>query len=67
VPLAKWFEGPMKNKLSQFLLNKELIVDQGIFNHEEVLKLFNQGLKPNRDTIWAILQFQIWYFEHFIK
>jgi len=67
VPLAKWFEGPMKNKLSQFLLNKELIVDQGIFNHEEVLKLFNQGLKPNRDTIWAILQFQIWYFEHFLK
>jgi asparagine synthase (glutamine-hydrolysing) len=65
VPLTTWFEGPLKNKLKKLLLNKDLLVDQGLFNFDEVSKLFQQGIKANRDTIWAILQFQIWYFEHF--
>lgn len=62
VPLANWFQGPLKSKLNKYLLNKTLIQDQGIFSFKEVTNLFTTNIPANRDTIWALLQFQIWYF-----
>ncbi|MBL4705310.1 MAG: asparagine synthase (glutamine-hydrolyzing) [Flavobacteriales bacterium] len=67
VPLTRWFEGPLESRLNDLLLNKELIEDQGIFYYDSILTLFDEGIKVNRDTIWALYQFQVWYFQHFIS
>ena len=62
VPLVSWFQGPLQTKLQKYVLNKNLIQEQGIFSFDEINNLFASGLSTNRDTIWALLQFQIWYF-----
>lgn len=64
VPLSQWFEGPLKSKIDTLLLDRERINDQGIFNFEAVHSICRES-KRNRDTIWALLQFQIWYFGHY--
>jgi len=62
VPLVSWYQGPLESKIQKYVLNKNLIHDQGIFSFEEIKHLFARGISTNRDTIWALLQFQIWYF-----
>jgi len=64
VPLERWFKGPLKSTINELLLNKELIEDQGIFNYSAISDLFSKNMGSNQDTIWALLQFQIWYSQH---
>ena len=64
VPLERWFNGPLKSTINQLLLNKETIEDQGIFNYTAISDLFSKNIGRNQDTIWALLQFQIWHSQH---
>ncbi len=62
VPLTKWFHGPLDGKITNYLLNRDMIEDQGLFHFQTLQKICSDR-KTNRDTIWALLQFQNWYFK----
>ena len=64
VPLVKWFKGPLQTNLINLLLDRERIEEQGIFQFDAISSLFKQNLSQNQDTIWALLQFQLWYYRH---
>jgi asparagine synthase (glutamine-hydrolysing) len=65
VPLLKWLRKEMKTVISEDLLSKKRIEEQGIFNYKEVEKLSakllsnNPGDVPSR--IWGLVVFQWWF------
>ncbi len=63
VPLNDWLQGPLKDKVDK-VLNKEIIMDQGIINYEKVNSLISQSRSSNPGNspylIWSLLVFQNW-------
>lgn len=65
VPLLKWFRNEMRSLITQDLLGKEFIEDQGIFNYHEIDKLKTRLFSSNpadvHAQIWALTVFQWWW------
>lgn len=63
VPVDSWFKNELRNEISS-LLSKELIIEQGIFNYEEVKKLLDEHLdekENHKGKLWNLFVFQKWY------
>ncbi len=65
VPLLKWLRREMKSLITDDLLSKSLIEEQGIFNYPEIAKLKKQLFSSNpgdvHARIWALVVFQWWW------
>lgn len=65
VPLQRWLNGALKESLLKPLLNNEYLINQAIFDPEEIkillkkLACTNPGDSPMQ--VWAILVFQHWW------
>jgi asparagine synthase (glutamine-hydrolysing) len=68
VPLLKWMKRELKPLITDDLLNKRFIEEQGIFDHVGVEKLKQQLFSTNpgdsHARIWALLVFQYWWKKH---
>ncbi|WP_372739340.1 XrtA/PEP-CTERM system amidotransferase [Neptunomonas sp.] len=59
VPLAKWFRGPLKEKVTESLLNGH-IKESGLFNLDFIKNVIEQHQSGKRDysvIIWTLLMF----------
>jgi asparagine synthase (glutamine-hydrolysing) len=65
VPLLKWFRKELKSWITDDLLSKKRIEEQGIFNYTEIEKLKKQLLSSNpgdvHARIWGLIVFQTWW------
>lgn len=65
VPLLKWFRKEMKSLITEDLLSKRLIEEQGIFHYPEIEKLKSRLFSNNpgdvHARIWGLVVFQWWY------
>lgn len=60
VPLASWFRGPLRERVSTALLGNTL-ADTGIFDMEFIKKMLDQHQSGRRDysaSIWTLLMFE---------
>ena len=60
VPLAKWFRGPLKDRLRNSVAQGRL-VDSGLFQPEYLEQLVNQhqsGLRDHSTILWALMMFE---------
>lgn len=60
VPLAKWFRGPLKDRLRNSLLAGGL-ADTGLFDADYLTRLVNEHQRGQRDhsaPLWTLLMFQ---------
>ncbi|OUS11275.1 asparagine synthetase B [Gammaproteobacteria bacterium 53_120_T64] len=61
IPLARWFRGPLKEKLRASIINGGL-AETGLFNQNYLEKLFDQHQSGQRDhsaALWACLMFNL--------
>lgn len=68
IPLSLWIRNELK-ELCEYLLSKDKIESQGIFNYEYIhqLKSEHYSMKKNhRKELWNLMVFQTWY-EHYNK
>jgi asparagine synthase (glutamine-hydrolysing) len=59
VPLASWFRGPLKEKVRNNLLSREML-DSGLFNQRYLETLVNHhqsGVRDYSASIWTLLMF----------
>jgi asparagine synthase (glutamine-hydrolysing) len=65
VPLLKWFKTDLNSMITNDLLKDEFIIEQGIFNQEEIKKLkaqlFSNSPNDAVEKVWAIIVFQWWW------
>jgi asparagine synthase (glutamine-hydrolysing) len=65
VPLLKWFQTDLKSLITDDLLSEELILEQNIFNYEEIKSLQRQLFSNNPGDaaarVWGLLVFQYWW------
>jgi asparagine synthase (glutamine-hydrolysing) len=65
VPLLKWFRKEMKSLITEDLLAKKKIEEQGIFHYPEIEKLKQQLFSYNpgdvHARIWGLVVFQWWW------
>jgi asparagine synthase (glutamine-hydrolysing) len=65
VPLLKWFRKELKSWITDDLLSRKRIEDQGIFNYTEIDKLKKQLFSSNpgdvHARIWGLIVFQTWW------
>jgi len=68
VPLQMWFKKDLKYLINDVILSEEFILNQGVFNYDEILKLKQKLNTPNpQDSpskMWAIIVFQKWWTKH---
>ncbi len=60
VPLARWFRGPLKNRVQEAILGSRL-ADTGWFERrylEELVRDHNNGSRDYSASIWTILMFE---------
>ena len=60
VPLARWFRGPLKERVQESILGSRL-ADTGWFNHnylQELVRDHNNGSRDYSASIWTILMFE---------
>jgi asparagine synthase (glutamine-hydrolysing) len=60
VPLAKWFRGPLRNRVNDTLVNGGL-ADCGLFNRDEMKRIVDKhssGQQEHSALIWALLMFE---------
>jgi len=60
VPLAKWFRGPLRQKLREALLGAEL-ADTALFNRrylEHLVEAHQSGVRDYSAPLWTLLMFQ---------
>ncbi len=60
IPLAQWFRGPLKEKVSQGLLSTHMS-QSGIFNSKTLHWLINShmdGTRDNSASLWTLLMFE---------
>lgn len=63
VPIGEWMRKEFKDEIC-YLLSKEFLTSQKIFNVEYVIELLNEHMerkKDNSSKIWTIYVFQKWY------
>jgi len=61
VPLAKWFRGPLRQRLRQDLLESGGLAATGMFNQEYLTRLVDEhqsGLRDHSAPLWTLLMFQ---------
>jgi len=64
VPLNNWFQGPLHGYLKEQLLDNETVNE--FFGEEYVTTLLKRQKRHNCSLqLWAILNFKIWYEQHF--
>jgi asparagine synthase (glutamine-hydrolysing) len=65
VPLLKWLRHEMKSLISEDLLSRSRIEEEGVFHYPEVdrlkRKLFSRNPGDTPARIWALLVFQWWF------
>lgn len=65
VPLLKWFQTDLKDKLLNYYLNEDFIKSQNIFNVDNInqlkKKLFSGNPGDVQYHLWAVLVFQNWW------
>jgi len=60
VPLAKWFRGPLKQRVRDSLLGSSM-ADSGYFNNDYLAKLVSQheqGVRDHSAALWSLLMFE---------
>jgi len=60
VPLARWFRGPLKERINQTLLEGGL-AGSGLFDRDEMRRIVNQHMSGQREhsaLIWALLMYE---------
>lgn len=69
MPLQQFLRGIFFNKIENEYLNKEYIIEQGLFNVNETERIKNQLYSSNVGDIparlWALVVFQHWYKKHY--
>lgn len=69
VPLLDWLRKGLKTDLEQCVFDRNLLADQGIFDHQEVNglkgKLFSMNPGDSPAKVWALYVFQKWYLKNF--
>jgi len=65
VPLLKWFRTELKSMIINDLLDEDFIIEQNIFNLDEINKLkkrlFSNNTKDIHAQIWGLIVFQYWW------
>ncbi len=65
VPLLRWFRTEMKSTITEDLLGRKRIEEQGIFHYPEIEKLKKRLFSTNpgdvHARIWALVVFQQWW------
>jgi len=65
VPLLKWFRKELRSLIENNLLEDKFILEQGIFDPEEIQKLKKQLFSNNpgdiHARIWGLIVFQSWW------
>ena len=65
VPLLKWFRKEMRSLITDELLSRQRVEEQGIFDYTEVerlkKKLFSNNPGDVHARIWALIVFQWWF------
>lgn len=59
VPLARWFRGPLRERVRSSLLKGQL-ADSGMFEHATVLRLIEQhesGVRDHSTPLWTLLMY----------
>lgn len=68
VPLLRWFRTEMKSTITEDLLGRKRIEEQGIFHYPEIEKLKKQLFSSNpgdvHARIWGLVVFQQWWKNH---
>jgi len=60
VPLARWFRGPLKQRVRDAVLGERL-ADSGYFNATTLRRLVEQhesGLRDHSAPLWSLLMFE---------
>ncbi|WP_341676071.1 XrtA/PEP-CTERM system amidotransferase [Niveibacterium sp. SC-1] len=60
VPLARWFRGPLKQRVREAVLGDRL-ADSGFFNPGELRRMVDQhqsGIKDHSAPLWSLLMFE---------
>lgn len=62
IPIQKWLKEPEMREWAENLIDRTLLIQQGILNPDVVWKLWNQFIEKGewRIQIWYILMFQEW-------
>ncbi|WNB17961.1 asparagine synthase (glutamine-hydrolyzing) [Marivirga arenosa] len=70
VPLLDWLRKDLKSDIENKWLDKDRIVDQSVFDWDEVQalkkKLFSNNPEDSHATIWALIVFQEWW-SHYME
>jgi asparagine synthase (glutamine-hydrolysing) len=67
IPLANWIKDELR-ELTQDLLSKDKIKNQGVFNYDYIDRLLKEhfsGKKDNRKLLWALMVFEMWHEKYF--
>jgi len=59
VPLARWFRGPLRERVRNSLLKGQL-ADSGMFDHATILRLIEQhesGVRDHSTPLWTLLMY----------
>lgn len=59
VPLARWFRGPLRERVRSSLLKGQL-ADSGMFDHATILRLIEQhesGVRDHSTPLWTLLMY----------
>ena len=65
IPLLQWFQTDLKSLIFDDLLSNKFILEQDLFNLEEInklkTKLFSSNPEDVHAQIWALIVFQTWW------
>ena len=66
IPVDAWFRGPLKNYVSQIIINESRLINQ-IMKREALEKLFDENTSRGGRgrKLWLILCLELWYREYF--
>ena len=66
VPLDRWFRGPLRDHLSEVLLDPQTLA-RGLFRPEAIRVLIEDHVSGRRDhayRLWALLMLELWFRHH---
>lgn len=71
IPLLDWFRKELRSRITDEWLNDDLIAAQGLFDVNAISqlkkKLFSNNPGDTHATVWALIVFQSWWKNYFIK
>lgn len=68
-PVGNWLKSSLRKELESYL-NPDFLINQGIFNLDNIIPLVNNHLASKRDNtfrVWAFFCFQKWYSNIYLK